>query len=83
MSSRRIRAVRTGKPRAVKSPRRKVILPKGGPSRLASKLSENIDDLPVGHPKRWLPWIGTLTHEEAEFIRAVVEERFEKTEEQD
>src|SRR5438552_6713067 len=77
------RWVRTGKLPGVKLSRRQVVVPKekldaflAGEGNAAGKEAA----LPFGSPKRWLALVGTLTHEEAEQIRAVIEEVFEQVE---
>jgi excisionase family DNA binding protein len=70
------RWVRSGKLPGVKLSRRKVIIPK---EKLDAFLAGQAtaarapDDLPFGSPQRWLALAGTLTHEEAEQLRAFAE----------
>ncbi len=77
------RWARSGKLPSVKLSRRKVIIPKGKcEALLAGHLeAKEWEALPVGHPRRWLPLVGSLTHEEAEKIMAAVQD-FEKVEEE-
>lgn len=65
------KAQHAGKAVRPKVTRRKVAVRK---QRIPALFSKEWASLPVGHPKRWLALAGTLTHEEAEFIRKTVRE---------
>ena len=60
------KAQRAGKSAPPKLSRRKAAARK---QRIPALFSKEWASLPVGHPKRWLALAGTLTHEEAEFLR--------------
>lgn len=79
------RWVRTGKLAGVRLSRRKVVVPKEELDALLAGKTVNAEKeppLPVGSPQRWLALAGTLTPEEAAFIRATLED-FDQIEEED
>jgi excisionase family DNA binding protein len=78
------RWVRTGKLPGVKLSRRKVVVPKENlDTFLAGERTHSgpKEEPAVGSPRRWLALVGTLTPEEAAFLRASVED-FERIEEE-
>ena len=77
------RWARTGKLRAVKLSRRKVVVPREGCEALLSGGAPGPPPQPVGSSEWWLPLIGTLTPREGAAVRAAVSELFEQVEDLD
>ena len=77
------RWARTGKLRAVKLSRRKVVVPREGCEALLSGGAPSPPPKPVGSTEWWLPLIGTLTPREGATVRAAVADRFEQVEDLD